>query len=194
MLSLRSTPRDDNGISPAEMVYGSVLALPSAFVDTRAPPSNDFLQQLRLAAASLPVVPTRSASKSTSSWVDDALRSCSHVWVRRDGHVKPLEPLYDGPFLVMTRSEKTFQLQIGAELQTVSIDRLKPVHSDTEVAVQQPRKRGRPPRQPESSTTSSPPRKKRGRPPRQRSPPPRRSPPAQPVRRRGRPRKASQST
>ena len=190
MLSLRSTPRDDNGISPAEMVYGSVLALPSAFVDTRAPPSDDFLQRLRLAAASLPVVPTCSASKSTSSWVDVALQSCSHVWVGRDGHVKPLEPLYDGPFLVMTRSEKTFQLQIGAELQSISIDRLKPVHSDTEVSVQQPRKRGRPPRQPEPSTTNPPPQKKRGRPPRRRSPPPRSSPP---VRRCGHPRKASQS-
>ena len=195
MLSLRSTPRDDNGISPAEMVYGSVLALPSAFVDTRAPPSNEFLQRLRLAAASLPAVPTCSAAKSTNSWVDDALQNCSHVWVRRDGHVKPLEPLYDGPFLVMTRSEKIFQLQIGAELQTISVDRLKPVHSDTEVSVQQPRKRGRPPRQPrqpEPPTTDSPPRKKRGRPPRQRSPPPRCSPP--PVRRRGRPPKVSQST
>ena len=161
MLALRSTPRDDNGVSPAEMVYGSVLSLPSAFLDARPPPSADFLQRLRLAAAALPVVPTRSAAVPVAAWMDDALQTCTHVWVRRDGHVKPLEALYDGPFLVMNRSDKVFQLQVGTRLVSVSVDRLKPVRSTLEVEVQQPPRRGRPPapRQPQPPSA-----RRRGRP------------------------------
>ena len=166
MLALRSTPRDDNGVSPAEMVYGSVLAMPSAFVDARQPPAADFLQQLRLAAASIPLVPTRAAANQREVWVDKALQVCTHVWVRRDGHVKPLEPLYDGPFLVLGRADKVFQLQMGTRAVPVSVDRLKPVHSEGDVAVQQPRRRGRPPKSPPESPKSPPksPPRKRGRP------------------------------
>ena len=179
MLAIRSAPRDDNGISPAEMVYGSVLALPSAFLDTRSPPAADFIQRLRFAAASVPSVPTRSADVAVDAWVDVALRVCSHVWVRRDAHVKPLEPLYDGPFLVLGRTEKVFQLQMGTRQVAVSVDRLKPVRSEVEVEVQQPRPRGRPPR---PHRPDQPPRP-RGRPPHPRRP-------DRPPRPRGRPRRA----
>ena len=112
------------------MLYGSVLSLPSPFLDTRQPPSVDFLHQLRMALAALPVVVTNSASAPRSTWVDAALLSCSHVWIRRDGHVKLLTPLYDGPFLVLSRTEKTFTLQVGTRMQVVSVDHLKPVHSE----------------------------------------------------------------
>ncbi len=33
-----------------------------------------------------------------------ALASATHVLVRRDGHVPPLAPLYDGPYKVLQRS------------------------------------------------------------------------------------------
>ena len=181
MLALRTAPRDDNGISPAEMVYGSTLALPSAFINVREPPAADFLQRLRLAAASVPVVPTRSSAVQKAVWIDKALQTCAHVWVRRDGHVKPLEALYDRPFLVLGRSEKVFQLQMGTQMVSVSIDRLKPVHSDGEVTVQQPRCRGRPPKlplapPPKSAEQSPPTKKKPGRPPKSTSPPTKRKP------------------
>ena len=47
--------------------------------------------------------------------------------VRRDGHVLPLEPLYDGPYKVLQRSLRTFRLQIGNKQDTVSTSRLKAV-------------------------------------------------------------------
>ena len=147
LLSLRAAPRDDTGISPAEHVYGSTLSLPSAFVDARPPPSPDFITRLRLAMAAVPMAPTNTAAASPS-WVDDALKTCTHVWVRRDGHVKPLHALYDGPFLVLDRSDKVFRLQIGVKPVTVSIDRLKPVHSEAPVVPMVPQRRGRPPRAP----------------------------------------------
>ena len=78
MLALRCAPLEDNGVSPAQMVYGSVLSLPSPFLDTRQPPSDDFLHQLRMASAALPVVATNSAATPRTAWLDDALSTCSH--------------------------------------------------------------------------------------------------------------------
>ena len=133
MLALRCAPLEDNNISPSEMVYGSVLSLPSPFLDARQPPADDFLHQLRMTSADLPVVATNSASMSKPSWMDGALKTCSHVWLRRDRHVKLLTPLYDGPYMVLSRMEMTFTLQIGTRMQFVSVDRLKPVHAEDDV-------------------------------------------------------------
>ena len=111
--------------------------------------------------AAAPTVPTNTAEAS-SSWIDDDLHVCSHVWVCRDGHVKPLESLYDGPYLVLSHSAKVFQLQMGPKSVSVSIDRLKPVHADGEVTPMQPKRRGRPPK---CSTSTATGKKRRGRPP-----------------------------
>ena len=70
MLALCSTPWDDNGISRAEMVYGSVLALPSAFIDAWELLAPNFLQQLRLMAKSDPVVTKCSSAIQRAVWVD----------------------------------------------------------------------------------------------------------------------------
>ena len=133
LLALRCAPQEDNNISPSEMVYRSVLSLPSPFLYACQPPADDFLHQLRMTSADLPVVATNSASTSKSSWMDSALKTCSHEWLRRDGHVKPLTPLYDGPYMVLSRMEMTFTLQIGTRMQFVSVDRLKPVHAEDDV-------------------------------------------------------------
>ena len=144
------------------MVYGSSLALPSAFLDARVPPSVDFLQKLRFAVAAVPAAPTNAAAVTVQSWMNPALQACTHVWIRRDGYVKPLEALYDGPFLVMGRSDKVFDVQVGTKLVSVSVDRLKPVQATEEITVQQPRRRGRPPGQ---QARVQPEPQRRGRPP-----------------------------
>ena len=66
LLALRCAPREDNNISTSEMVYGSVLSLPSPFLDKRRPLVDDILHQLRMASAALPVVATNSASMPRS--------------------------------------------------------------------------------------------------------------------------------
>ncbi len=48
------------------------------------------------------------------------------VFVRRDGHVPPLQPLYDGPYAVIRRSLHHFTLRIGDRVDKVSTLRLKP--------------------------------------------------------------------
>ena len=111
------------------------------------------------------------------------LSSCPMVFIRKDGHVAPLAPLYEGPYKVLSRSLKTFQLQVGKRVEVVSVQRLKPAFTADDEAPVEPPRRGRPPRQPPPVPPDPP--RRRGRPPRQ--PPPA---PPDPPRRRGRPRKA----
>ncbi len=66
------------------------------------------------------------------------------VFVRRYGHVPPLQPLYDGPYVVIRRSLHHFTLRIGDKVDKVSTLRLKPC-TDPAVPPALPRVRGRPP-------------------------------------------------
>ena len=50
----------------------------------------------------------------------DALTRAPPVFVQRDGHVPPLQPLYDGPYTVLRRSLHHFTLQIGDKTDKVS--------------------------------------------------------------------------
>ena len=47
LLGLRTAPKEDSGISAAELVYGAALALPAEFLSTAEPPAADFLQKLQ---------------------------------------------------------------------------------------------------------------------------------------------------
>ncbi len=47
LLGLRAGPKEDCGISSAEMVYGEALTLPGDFLEVSTPPADNFLQELR---------------------------------------------------------------------------------------------------------------------------------------------------
>ena len=98
------------------------------------------------------------------SRVNRQLLTASHVFVRCDGHVPPLEALYTGHFLVLQRSDKTFHLQVGSRTDNVSVDRLKPCLSSVPVVPQQPPRRGRPPRPPAPAAFPPASKRPRGRP------------------------------
>jgi hypothetical protein len=63
---------------------------------------------------------------------------------RTDGHVPPLQPLYEGPYTVICRSLHHFTLRIGDKEDKVSTLRLKPCTDPTALPAL-PRVRGRPP-------------------------------------------------
>ena len=144
LLGLRSAPAEESGVSSAELVFGSTPSLPSSFLDQRPEAGEMFFKGLQRILLRLPPTPTRPSPAPV--WVDPALHTATHVYVRRDGHVPSLEPLYNGPFLVLEKKEKVFILEIGQRRCPINIARLKTVHSPGEVSVQQPPKRGRPPR------------------------------------------------
>ena len=70
LLGLRSSPRIDSDLSPAERVFGSALSLPSSFIDPRDSPSPDFTLRLqRLMQNLTPPEPVHHQSTgSTIAW------------------------------------------------------------------------------------------------------------------------------
>ena len=79
------------------------------------------------------------------------------------GHVAPIAPLYEGPYKVLARSLKTFQLQVGKRVEIVSVQRLKLAFTVDDEAPVEPPRRGSPPRQPPPVPPDPP--RRRGRPP-----------------------------
>jgi hypothetical protein len=66
------------------------------------------------------------------------------VFVRRDGHVPPLTPLYEGPYSVVRRSLHHFTVKMGDREEVISKSRLKTCNDETATPAE-PRRRGRPP-------------------------------------------------
>ena len=99
LMGLRSQPREDSNISPAQAVYGTPLVLPNQFLsidDTET--MNKFLVQINniLNNSSLPRHNV-AADRELPEDLPPDLWAADRVWVRRCGHVPPLTPLYDGP-------------------------------------------------------------------------------------------------
>jgi hypothetical protein len=146
LLGLRVVPRDVDGESAAEHLYGSPLAVPGQFLASEEPPAADYLQRLRATMADfLPPAPVHCSPPDPKVQLPAALQTARFVFVRDDGHKPPLSPLYRGPYRVVTRSAKFFRLQLGDKEDSVSVDRLKPVFSTEDVTPVQPPRRGRPP-------------------------------------------------
>ncbi|GFR12637.1 uncharacterized protein TNCT_550401 [Trichonephila clavata] len=71
-----------------------------------------------------PVATTSHGSKKV--FIHPALKTCSHVFVRHDAVKNPLQTPYDGPYLVLKRTEKMFTIEKNGKHSTINIDRLKP--------------------------------------------------------------------
>jgi len=147
LLSLRSVPREDSAISASETLFGSPLVLPGEFLDSPELPSSEYLRRLQsVLKNSFTVLPHHSTVPSLKpDEIPPSLVSCSHVFIREDTSKPPLSPLYRGPYLVLSKYPKYFQVQIGSKSDSVSVDRLKPVLSDRPLVPQLPPQRGRPP-------------------------------------------------
>jgi hypothetical protein len=85
-----------------------------------------------------------------------AMPTARYVFMRDLAHQGPLDYPYTGPYRVLRRTSKTFDIEVGDRTETVTVDRLKPAHLDLEqpVTVAQPPRRGRPPsKQPSCDAT-----------------------------------------
>jgi hypothetical protein len=141
LLGLRAAPREDSGVSAAELVYGAPLTLPGQLLSTAEPPPQFFVEQLR---SSVPCVATRPFEAAEANQGTPALFKATHVYVRSPAAAPALSPAYRGPYLVHRRSEKFFILRIGGRYDAVSIDRLKPHLGASPPVAASPPRRGRP--------------------------------------------------
>jgi hypothetical protein len=98
-------------------------------LDSPELPSKTFLEQfsktLSAAEHSATRHNTAAAPQPPPQLPVDLARTLT-VFVRRDGHVPPLQPLYDGPYTVIRRSLHYFTLRIDDKEDKVSTLRLKP--------------------------------------------------------------------
>ncbi|PIK59982.1 pol polyprotein [Apostichopus japonicus] len=133
LLGIRSAVKVDLGHCVAEMVFGTTLRLPGQFFDgTSQIESSDpstYIQNLKESMKSLRPLLSKESRHHTSS-LDSNLRTCSHVFVRHDATRKPLQPPYNGPYKILSRSDKFFTLDINGRTNTVSVDRLKVAYTD----------------------------------------------------------------
>ena len=145
LLGLRSVPKEDTGFSVSEAVYGSPLTIPGEFLEAPEIPSLQFISKVEKVIAGFSTPPPHHVQYSPPVEVPAALRTAKFVFVREDASKPSLSPLYRGPYLVIQRLSKFFRLQIGTKVDSVSLDRLKPVLSDSPVIPVAPPPQGRPP-------------------------------------------------
>ncbi|KAL4701972.1 hypothetical protein ACJJTC_017818 [Scirpophaga incertulas] len=134
LYGLRAAVRTDNNVSAAEMTYAQTIRLPSDFYDTQKVVSCDdysLVQKLRSILNSLK--PNSKSHSSKSFFIHPDLRECEFVFVRNDVH-KPLKPTYDGPYRVLKRGTKVYEIQFPNRIVNISIDRLKPAYTIQESA------------------------------------------------------------
>lgn len=127
LLGLHSTVRDDIGLSPAEMLYGTTIRLPGDFFESSVIPVDplSFAGKLQQKMQLLRPVPDSNHAHH-KVFESKELSSCTHVFVRNDAVKKPLQPPYDGPFLVIARTPKYFTISMRNREVNISKDRIKP--------------------------------------------------------------------
>jgi hypothetical protein len=104
------------------MVYGIPLTLPGEFLASPEPPPASFLQDLREAMSVFQPPTVRRYSEPVSTEVPASLQKADLVYIRRGEVLKPLDPLYEGPYRVIDKSQKYFRLEIGGRVEAVSTD------------------------------------------------------------------------
>jgi hypothetical protein len=146
LLGLRAAPKEDSNVSAAEVVYGEQLVIPHQLqgrTGLQAPPTSP---SPPAAAESAPA-----SSEGPRSYAEVAatpfkqLQAAEYVYVRRGNQGGPLSPLYRGPYRVLRRREKIFEVQLGDRIESVSVNQLKLHRGAAPVVPAAPQTRGRPP-------------------------------------------------
>jgi len=147
LLHLRATQREDVPRSPAEAVYGSPIFLPGQLVTSPEPADEKFFIQLEKAMHGFVAIPARhNVPEGQQQPVDppEELLQARRVFLRRDGVKGPLEQVWDGPYVVVSRARHVFKIQRGNKVEAVSVLRLKPAHVPDSCPDATPQRRGRP--------------------------------------------------
>ena len=138
LLGLRFVPKEDTGFSISEAFYVSALTIPGEFLDGSELPSSQFLSRIQKVISGFSVPPPHHVPKQAPAKVPVPLSTTQFIFVREDACKPSLAPLYRGPYWVLERWSKFFCLQIGQKLDSVLVDRLTPVFSDSPVVPANP--------------------------------------------------------
>lgn len=107
LLAHRNTVKEDMGATPAEMVYGTALALPGELIDGQTANTsnkyNFFVDDFICCMNAVKPVDTAHHS-SNRPFVFQEMSTCTHVFVRDDTVRPALSAPYKGPYLVTRRA------------------------------------------------------------------------------------------
>ncbi|KAK2577959.1 hypothetical protein KPH14_012657 [Odynerus spinipes] len=138
LLGLRTSYKEDIKGSPAEILYGTTLKVPSEFFDHEDLDSDPqiFLEDFRRIMRSLRPKPT--AHHSTRKIFERAdLYTCTHVFLRYDANKQPLQQPYTGPHRVVERiSDRVFAIDQNGKIAHVTVERLKPAYTTIDLDIQ----------------------------------------------------------
>lgn len=127
LLGHRVTVKQDIGLSPAEMLYGTTLRIPGEFFEPAVQnPTSEFIQQLQKVMQEQRERPATDHNTCRKLYLQPGIKSATSVFVRVDRVKQPLSPPYEGPFPVVERRAATFVIRVKGKLEEVSIERLKP--------------------------------------------------------------------
>ena len=140
-MGLRATPKESNGVSSAQLVFGQPLILPGELTDIQEAAADDFITQL---ASSEPPPTCQPRSYAAVASIPNHLKEARFVYVQRGGNLPPLVPVHSGPYPVKHEGPKVFVLEVGPNLEKVMVDRPKPHTGPLPVVPAVPAKRGRP--------------------------------------------------
>ena len=132
MLALRNMPKQDlSDSTPSELVFGQPVRLPGEFFEESSAtdmPDDHFSDNLAKFIQSIKFFPSRTSNHPT--YVDPALfnPATTYVYIRVDRRLPPLHPTYTGPYQVIQRHNKYFELNMRTHTERVTIDRLKPAY------------------------------------------------------------------
>jgi cleavage and polyadenylation specificity factor subunit 1 len=132
LLGLRAAPKESADVSAAEVVYGIPLTLPGQH---GRPAERD----------SWPEIPSTVAPRrpDPQAGTGPAPSDSGYCFVQR-GQKAALQPLFDGPYRIVEVRAKTVLVDVGAEQQWVSRDRIKPYQGTSPPTVAVRKRRGRP--------------------------------------------------
>ena len=134
ILGIRTAVKEDLGMSSAHIVYGQPLRLPNAFFPERSLERqdniHDYVRNLEKCMHDIKYTsPSWHGNTNENAHVEQALSTCSYVYVLESGIKKPLQRPYKGPFKVIEKNDKVFSILLpNGKIDTVSVDRLKPAH------------------------------------------------------------------
>jgi len=126
LLGIRAIP-NESGVSPFTAVTGQQLLLP-AIQKTKITDA-EYIKELSRAMKEVDFLSLSEGRihGPKKEYISSQLKTASHIWLRIDRIVKPLEAPYTGPYRVLESDGKVVRIEkADGTHETVSIDRVKP--------------------------------------------------------------------
>lgn len=130
LLGIRSAWKEDLQASAAELVYGEPLRLPGQFLTSSPntlPDDGGFVSRLRSHMRKLTPRPA-SWHTNRTFYVPKDLSTATHIFLRQGPAHRPLQAPYSGPYKVLRKGTKTYDIEVQGKKLTVTIDRVKPAY------------------------------------------------------------------